>query len=133
MKVWILTVLIVLGSLVVAAQTPQNPVGAAFDASPDHAQVTRYEYGIFLLGAAAPMSTVSLGKPTPDTTNTIAFTLNTAPLGMGQYELKARSVVVTTAVPPVTMLSAWVGGGPTGALVVPFDIAVRPPSNLRLR
>jgi len=53
--------------VVVQAQSLPNPGRAEFTASADHTAITSYEIGWFLGAAVAPVSTVDVGKPTPDT------------------------------------------------------------------
>ena len=55
------------------AQVVTDPRIAEFDPSPDHWQmlesgepaVVRYELGMYLVGASAPLATVDMGKPSP--------------------------------------------------------------------
>jgi len=56
-----------------AAQTVINPTLVEFDPSADHARVfeglplvDKYTLEIYLAGAAAPITTADLGKPTPE-------------------------------------------------------------------
>lgn len=61
------------------AQTVLNPTTVEFRASADHGattvsgepKVARYDFRIYLLGATAPVTSVDLGKPTPDAQQTI--------------------------------------------------------------
>ena len=72
-----------------AAQATVNPTKAQFSPSPDHNAtnsdgtpvVSSYRIEFFLIGASAPFQTVSLGKPTPDGTNTINVDLTSAFVG----------------------------------------------------
>ena len=67
------------------AQTkPQNPTQGTFTASPDHATITSYVIGIFVNATATtPVRTQDVGKPTPDATQTCAFTFSVQPVSFG--------------------------------------------------
>src|SRR5260370_21566049 len=62
-----------------------NPTTVQFTASPDHNAtasdgtpvVSSYELEFYLIGAAQPFQVVSLGKPTPDGSNTITVNFAT--------------------------------------------------------
>ena len=73
------------------AQTIRNPSGATFTPSADHATITSYEIGWFLTGAVEPVSTVDIGKPAPDGTNTCAIAINVMPLAFNEYTAKIRA------------------------------------------
>jgi hypothetical protein len=103
---------------------PANPTKAEFS-SPDHAVITRYDFGIFLLGATAPTSTVDIGKPAPRADGLIEGALNVKPFGIGNYELKVRAIVGTTVGP-------WMGGGAAGTATVPFDRVLLQPALLKV-
>src|SRR5438034_7932300 len=72
-----------------AAQAAVNPTTALFTPSPDHNAtdgsgtpvVQSYQLEFYLVGSSAPFTTNSLGKPTPDGTNTI--TVNLTPILVG--------------------------------------------------
>src|SRR5437867_2733822 len=72
-----------------AAAQMVNPTRAQFNASPDHNATTSdgtpivasYRIEFFLIGASAPFQTNSLGKPTPDGTNTITVDLTSILVG----------------------------------------------------
>jgi regulation of enolase protein 1 (concanavalin A-like superfamily) len=75
------------------------PTGIAFQASADHATVTSYRLDIFAPGAnpstATPVATKSLGKPTPNSSNTITVTtLSTffSALVPGSYQATVSAV-----------------------------------------
>src|SRR5258706_16474701 len=115
------------------AQVPQNPGTGHFKPSPDHATVTRYESGIWLLGgfsqtAAPTLGPTSIGKPTPNAAGEIDFLFSIVPIASGNYEMKVRAV---TVVGTTTFTSVW-GGGGTNNATVPLDRAVLPPTDLRL-
>jgi hypothetical protein len=77
---WVLVLTLVAGTA--WAQPVRNPTRLEFVASPDHAAtfpdgsavVERYEFEIYLLGASSPMTTVNLGKPTPDASGKVTAT-----------------------------------------------------------
>lgn len=79
MKKFLFLLVFVAFANVASAQLVTNPRTVEFTPSEDHSRVTengsqavdRYELRIFLRGAAAPLTSVDLGKPTPDATNTI--------------------------------------------------------------
>ena len=79
MKRLLLTFAFLLFASVANAQLVTNPRTVQFTPSADHSAVTengsqavdRYELRIFFRGAAAPLTSVDLGKPTPDASNTI--------------------------------------------------------------
>jgi len=101
MKRLLIVALVVAGVLAagpVAAQTIRNPSVATFTASPDHAQIDSYQIGFFLPGAADPVQTANLGKPTPDAAQTCTVTLNTQPLTFGAaYTAKVKAVAGAVA------------------------------------
>jgi hypothetical protein len=73
----------------VSAQSTVNPTKALFNASADHnkinpdgsAAVQSYQIEFYLAGATAPFQTTSLGKPAPDSTNTITVNLSSMLIG----------------------------------------------------
>ena len=73
-------VLLALWPALAAAQHTLNPTSVEFTASADHAgiladgqpAVTRYQLEIYIKDAPAPLTTVDLGKPTPDTVNRVS-------------------------------------------------------------
>lgn len=89
---WTVVVALALGALALphgaAAQT-MNPTQAQFIASPDHnstnadgtAVVDWSRLDFYLVGASSPFQTVSIGKPTPDGTNTITVSLASSIVG----------------------------------------------------
>jgi hypothetical protein len=121
---FVLVGLLVLGGIGLSAQTPVNPSRVELKAD-DLPIATRVEIGIFLLGAAQPMTVVDVGKPTPRPDGLIEAAINTRPVGLGSYELKARLVVGTA-------VSVWQGGGADGKAVVPFDRVLSPPVLLKV-
>lgn len=99
-----------------SAQALKNPSAATFTASVDHAQIDKYIIGYFLAGAAAPVQTADLGKPTPDATQTCTVALNTMPLSFNKdYTAKVKAVAGTAE-------SDW------STASNPFDRAPGPPS-----
>ena len=86
------------------AQVVNDPRIAEFDPSPDHWQtldsgqsaVARYEFGVYLVGAAAPFMTVDLGKPYPDADGRIRYDFASSvsgwPLPGGTYEARVSAV-----------------------------------------
>jgi hypothetical protein len=89
------------------AQSVPNPTKANWTASPDHPTITSYEIGWFLGAATQPVTTVDLGKPTPDTVPTcsspapcIEAAINVMPLGFNEYTAKVRAKAGT-------MYSEW--------------------------
>ena len=107
-----------------SAQVVSDPRVAEFDPSPDHWQtldsgepaVVRYELGVYLLGAAAPFTTVDMGKPSPEADGKIRYDFAAGvtglPLPGGDYEARVSAV------------------GPEGAALSdpsnPFTITTRP-------
>jgi hypothetical protein len=75
--------------LAALAQSTVNPTKAQFTASSDHNTtasngtpiVQSYQLEIYLVGATQPVQTYSLGKPTPDSTNTITVDLTALLVG----------------------------------------------------
>jgi hypothetical protein len=119
---WLACVLVFLAAPAFA-QVPVNPGRVELKAD-DLPIATRVEIGVFLLGAAAPVSVLDIGKPTPRPDGLIEAPVNVRPFGLGSYEFKAR-VVAGTAV------SAWQAGGADGKTPVPFDRALSSPVLLR--
>jgi hypothetical protein len=86
------------------AQVVSDPRVAEFDPSPDHWQtldsgqpaVVRYELGVYLCGAAAPFTTIDMGKPTPDGDGKIRYDFASSvtawPLPGGNYEARVSAV-----------------------------------------
>ena len=124
------------------AQILSNPRIAEFDPSPDHwtvldngqPAVVRYELGVYLVGASAPLATVDMGKPAPDADGKIRYDFSTLvagwPLPGGNYEALVGAVgpegwalsdpsnpftFTTTSTCAVTLntttVSAWASGG----------------------
>jgi hypothetical protein len=93
-RVWVAVLFLLVASVAVAQQTkPTNPREGTFSASPDHAQLDRYVLGFFLPGAASPVQTQDIGKPTPDGSGVCTFTFNSQPLTFGvDYVAKVKSV-----------------------------------------
>jgi len=87
-----------------SAQALNDPRIAEFDPSPDHwavldsgqPAVSRYEFGVYLLGASAPFATVDLGKPSPQYDGKLRyeFASNVAgwPLPGGTYEARVSAI-----------------------------------------
>ena len=77
---------------------------AEFDPSPDHwatldggqPAVVRYELEMYMVGAAAPFTTVDMGKPSPDADGKIRYDFSSAvtgwPLPGGNYEARVSAV-----------------------------------------
>jgi Putative binding domain, N-terminal len=70
------------------AQTTVNPTKAQFSASSDHNATANgtpilqsYQLEFYVVGATQPFQTYSLGKPTPDSTNTITVDLTAMLVG----------------------------------------------------
>ena len=84
---WRTTVILAAGLLMattVAGQNVVNPGTVSFTCSPDHAAIDSYTLGVFTSSTATtPTWTVTLGKPTPDTTNTCTVAVNFQPLVWG--------------------------------------------------
>ena len=84
------------------AQVVSDPRLAEFDPSPDHwatldsgqPAVVRYELGVYMVGAAAPFTTIDMGKPSPEADGKVRFDFATAvtglPLPGGNYEARQR-------------------------------------------
>jgi hypothetical protein len=88
---------LLLGFGAASAQNLNNPGTGEFTASPDHAAISQYEIGWFLIGGTSPVSVLDIGKPTPDTipgcsapSPCIQFTFNVMPLPFNQYVAKVR-------------------------------------------
>lgn len=73
------------------AQFVVNPSIVQFTPSPDHDQVSRYEFGFFLVGAPDPVQIADLGKPAP-VGGTATVNLPSRPVAIGvKYVGKARA------------------------------------------
>jgi hypothetical protein len=96
---------LLLGSSRASAQTVViNPTTVLFIASADHNAtvtvagqtvpvLTRYELRIFLEGAAAPVTTVDLGKPTPNAQNEVRMTPGElVGLPLGAYTARVAAI-----------------------------------------
>lgn len=78
------------------AQTPiKNPTRAVIGVSPDHSQVTKYELGFFLVGAAEPVQLSDVGTGTP-VNGELDKPLPSYPIGV-TYLAKARCYAGTIA------------------------------------
>lgn len=76
-----------------AAQSPDvnNPSAVQFIASADHASVDSYELDI-LRPDGSVLQTLNLGKPTPDTTNTVTAPINVQPIAFASgYSVRVRA------------------------------------------
>jgi hypothetical protein len=105
----VLVAIIVPSGWATAQSLVNNPRSVEFTPSADHdavdanavAIVQRYELQIFLAGATAPMSSVSLGKPAPQSDGRIRvdFTglLTAWPLAAGTYEARVAAIGVSAA------------------------------------
>ena len=101
-----------------SAQTPiPNPRSAEFTPSPDHAAITSYEIGWFLGAAADPVSTVDIGKPTPNASNICTAAINVMPLAFGdtytaQIRAKAGTIYSEWSLPsnPFSRIPGQPGG-----------------------
>ena len=85
----------------VVLQTPpadvNNPTAVQFTASPDHAQLTRYDLDI-VSPSNTVIQTLNLAKPTPDAQNTITVALNVQPVAFGNgYTVRVRAVAGTAS------------------------------------
>lgn len=118
--------LIVCAAAPADAQTtpPKNPSEISFSCA-DHAIDTDHEVGFFLAGATAPVQSQRVGDPAPALDGSIRASINSRPVGLalGVYEMKVR-------VYAGTQVSAWGAGGADGQTPVPFEAALRPPTNL---
>lgn len=86
------------------AQVLTDPRIAEFDPSPDHwsvldsgdPAVLRYELGVYPLGSAAPVGTVDLGKPAPDSDGKIRYDFSGQvaawSLPGGEYEARVSAI-----------------------------------------
>jgi hypothetical protein len=86
------------------AQSVSDPRVAEFDPSPDHwtalesgqPAVLRYELEMYILGAASPLLTVDMGKPSPAQDGKIRYDFTSAVTGMtwpaGQLEARVNAV-----------------------------------------
>jgi len=86
------------------AQAVSDPRVAEFDPSPDHwavldsgqPAVLRYELEMYLLGAASPLLTVNMGKPSPAQDGKIRYDFTAAVAGLtwpaGQLEARVNAV-----------------------------------------
>lgn len=123
-------ILILIPSLVQAQTSIKNPTHIAF-VSPDHPIATAYEVGIFLGSAAAPISTLTIGKPALDpTTQEVNATISVRAVTLGSYNVKVRAIITSLAGTP--QFSEWGGGGPLGDQPIPFDRVLSLPVSLRL-
>lgn len=62
----LVVVALVAMSVAAWAQPVINPTVVEFTASADHAAITSYEVGWFVIGSTDPVSTNDIGKPVPD-------------------------------------------------------------------
>ncbi len=94
MKSILLTILLVLAVAVSAsAQSITNPTKVEYEPSADHAQMTKYVVGFFLVGATNPVQVVDLPIVAPDPgTGKITQTMPFASLTFGTYVAKLKSV-----------------------------------------
>jgi hypothetical protein len=74
-----------------SAQFVLNPNFIEFTPSVDDAQVTRYEMGFYLIGAAEPMQLLDLGRPAVDGANKATVALPARPVPLNKYVAKARA------------------------------------------
>ena len=86
------------------AQVVSDPRVAEFDPSPDHWEVldngepalARYELSVYLVGSSQPISTVDMGKPSPDADGKIRYDFASAVAGWslpgGDYEARVSAV-----------------------------------------
>jgi uncharacterized repeat protein (TIGR02543 family) len=86
------------------AQVISDPRVAEFDPSPDHwavldsgePAILRYELGVYLLGASAPVGTSNIGKPSPDPDGKIRYNFSSQVaawyLPGGSYEARVSAV-----------------------------------------
>jgi hypothetical protein len=96
--------LVFLADSVASAQSVTNPTKVEYTPSVDHAQLTKYVLGFFLVGATNPVQTVDLPIVAPDGTGKVTQTMPFASLGFGVYVVKLNSVAVVSG---VTMESGW--------------------------
>jgi len=73
------------------AQPVSNPTKVAFTVSVDHAQLTSYTIGYFLVGAASPVQSATLPLGTPDAQQDVEQPINSTPLGFGVYVAKVKA------------------------------------------
>lgn len=120
-KLAVALMMLALASVASAQTKPQNPREGEFTASPDHAQIDRYVLGFFRPGAAEPVQTQDIGKPTPDAQNVCTFTFNSQPLGFG-LDYVAR-------------VKAYAAGAesPWSEISNPFDRIPGPPSRITIK
>ena len=74
-----------------SAQPVSNPTKVAFTVSVDHAQLTSYTIGYFLVGAASPVQSATLPLGTPDAQQDVEQPINSTPLGFGVYVAKVKA------------------------------------------
>ena len=99
-----------------SGQTLRNPGGATFDASADHAQITRYTIAFFLPGATDPVQEVDLAPTCSGVPVKCVATINTMPLAFGVlYTAKVKAYAGAVA-------SDW------SEASNPFDRAPGPPT-----
>ena len=83
------------------AQPLGDPNFLEFTASPDHAALERYDVLLYVVGTGAPISVVSIGKPTPDGAGTIRLALNTIfwplPAAGTIYEVRVAAVAAASS------------------------------------
>jgi len=122
----LLTCLFLIGiSARVDAQTVTNPTTLTFTASADHATVTSYTFQI--VNGATVVDSGSLGKPTPDATNTISMPVSNIP-GFGGVP---KGVTLY-----IFIFAANTTGASTGVASNPFVVAAAVPaavSNVRMQ
>ena len=79
-----LVVLLLLASVSCAwAQMVVNPTKVEYSVSADHASVTRYQLGWFLMGAIAPVQTADLPVVAPDLAGKVVQPLPSVPIAAG--------------------------------------------------
>jgi hypothetical protein len=83
---WLTCVLVFLAAPAFA-QVPVNPGRVELKAD-DLPIATRVEIGVFLLGAAAPVSVLDIGKPTPRPDGLIEAPVNVRPFGLGELRIQ---------------------------------------------
>ena len=95
----VVVLLLVAGLLSLAsgasAQAVVNPRTIEYMVSADHATLTKYILGFFLLGATAPVQAQDLPIVAPDAQQKVTQPIDATPLGFGSYVGRLRSVAGT--------------------------------------
>jgi hypothetical protein len=94
----VLSLVFALAAVPVFAQQPgpgeiiKNPGRVEYDPSVDHAQLTKYVLGFFLVGATSPVQTADLPVVAPGPDGKVLQAMPFASLGFGRYYVQIKPV-----------------------------------------